>query len=265
MHPDHSSDYIPEEAPDWDALQSHPASSRRRLFAILAWAGAGFAATAALAVLFPFLLTVLLQQPKLFAHADFGWAGGSVTVGLAAFAGICWLALRMNWDDRRPAQILLWSAAMLYAVLINLLAGALDIADSNRDSTWFVEIAAAVLGAGAAALSVLAIAAGIGTGSVLRTLVRWSVIVAVTTVPFILAEPDISWAGVISGLVLAWTADEAILVAERNPYVPEPALAACLVAGVSAVTLLVILIIVRFVMRIFGFLLEFVAAFYTPR
>lgn len=226
---------------DWE--DAGPAS-RARLFAVLGWAGAGFVGVAVLAAL------VALWSETLFQEVGLRSAGGSVAVGLAVFAGVAWCALQMTWEHRTAAQVLLWSTALVYAVLVNVFVAALDIADGQAGPGLFLFVLGSILLVGAGVLCVLGMAVAIGFEGGGQGFFRWLALLMLVAGPVVYVAPDAWWVGVIGGLLLAWAVDEVVSVALRHPDVPGPALAACLVAVVSAVVLLVIFLVVRFVLRV---------------
>lgn len=226
-------------------------ASRRRLFATLAWAGAGFVGVAVLAsVLVPF-------SQSLFQGVGLSWASVSVAIGFAVFGGVMMLAVGLTEDDRSTAQFLLWGTAAVYAVLVHVFVAGLDVTDGEAAHQLLFFVAGAVLASGGAVLLILALAVAIGFESNGSMFARWLAFVALTAGGVMLLDTDLWWVGLICGIMLAWAVDLTVSVALQHPDVPEPALAACLVAGVSAVVLLVILVVVRFVLR---WVAEFLAA-----
>ena len=232
---------------DWE--DTWPAS-RARLFAVLGWAAAGFTAVAILAAL------IALWSETLFQEVGLRAAGLSVGVGLAVFAGVAWTALQMTWENRTAAQALLWSTTLIYAVLINVFAAALDLGDSSAGWELVLFVVSTVLLVGAGVLCVLGVAVAIGFEGNAKVFFRWLAVLMLVAGPVVYVDPDAWWVGVIGGLLLAWAVDLVISIALHNHDVPGPALAACLVAAVSAVVLLVIFLIVRFVLRFVAGVLE---------
>ena len=152
---------------------------------------------------------------------------------------------RRNVHRRRPgglrrghqrvgAQVLFWVTTMAYAALINVYA-----------FVWVVTAVLVVVGA--AVLAALAIATVIGFESPLRLFLRWGVVIALVTVSVYASDPDFPWFGLGAGFLLAVAIETTIKNALRRRYVPGAALAACLVAGGSAVALLVVYAHLRFV------------------
>ena len=235
------------EPVDWEDVSP---ASRARFFGVLGWAAAGFAAVAVLAAF------IALSSEALFQEVGLRAAGISVAVGLAVFVGVVLMALQMTWQDRIAAQVLLWGTTLVYAVLINVFAAALDLGDGQAGQALFLFVVGSVLLVGIGVLSILGVAVGVGFDDDGKTLFRWLAVLVLVAGPVTFIDPDIWWVGVIGGLLLAWAVDLVVSVALRNPDVPGPALAACLVAAVSAVVLLVILVIVRFVLRFVGGVLE---------
>ena len=218
-------------------------AARKRLFVVIGWAGGGLLATAALAVLFAQIAHTLVGQVELSG------ASTSVVVGLAVFAGVVLVARHPTLAHRRGAHGLLWGAALVYAVLINVFGLALDLGDGELALALSAFVAVAVLGVGAAVLLVVSAAVGIGFEDAGRTPLRWGVSLALLTVPVVLIEPGAWWMGALGGTLLAWTVDAIVMAALDHPEVPEPALAACLVAGIAALVLLVTYLVVRYVLR----------------
>ena len=231
-------------------LEEEPPASRAQLFAVLGWAAAGFAAVAVLAGL------IALWSQTLFQEAGLGAGGISVGVGLAVFVGVVRMALQMTWEDRTAAQVLLWGTALVYAVLINVFAAALDLGGGQAGTALFLFVVAAVLLVGAGVLSVLALAVGVGFEDDGKTFFRWLALLVLVAGPVTFVDPEAWWVGVIGGLLLAWAVHLVVSFALDHPDVPGPALAACLVAAVTAVVLLVILVIVRYVLRFVAGILE---------
>ena len=225
------------------ARESWPVS-RRRLFVTLGWAAAGFAGEAVLTA-----LIVLSEMP--FQGLGFPGAAISVAVGFAVFAGVFLMAFRMTSGNRVSAQALLWLTALAYALLINLFASAMDFGDDQARHQLSLAVAGAVLFVGVGVLLVCAAAVGVGYQSDVRTVLRWLAVLALVAGPVALLQPDAWWVGLLAGLLLAWAVDLVVSEALQHPDVPAPALAACLVAAVSAVVLLVIYAIIRFVWRRF--------------
>ena len=225
-------------------------AERKRLFVVIGWAAGGFVATAALAAVFA------RMAPTLIGQVGLRGASTSVVAGLAVFAGVVLIARHLTLAHRRGAHVLLWGAALVYAVLINVFGLALDLGDAEVSAALSGFVAAAVLGVGAAVLLVVSAAAGIGFEDPGRTLMRWGASVALLTVPVVLIEPGVWWMGVLGGCLLAWAVDAVVMAALDHPQVPEPALAACLVAGIAALVLLVAYLVVRHVLR---FMLTLVA------
>ena len=57
-----------------------------------------------------------------------------------------------------------------------------------------------------------------------------------TPIPYAI-DPELWWVGLIAGFLLAITVEMTLAAALERPHVPEPALAACLVAGVTAIVI----------------------------
>ena len=219
--------------------------SRRRLFTVLGWTAAGFTGEA--------VLTALIVLSEMPFQVGFLGAAVSVAVGFAFFAGVSLMAFRMTSESQASAQALLWLTTLAYALLINVFAAAMDLGDDQARHTLSLIVAGTVLFVGVGVLLVLGIAIGVGYQSDGRTVLRWLAVIALIAGPVALLEPGAWWVGVLGGLLLAWAVDLVVSEALHHPDVPAPALAACLVAAVSAVVLLVIYAIIRFVWRsVFG-------------
>lgn len=218
---------------------------RRRLFAVLGWAGAGFVAITALA----FVLAAAFQD--LLRDVGVLVAALCVGAGLGGFVTVVKIAQGLDEDDRGRAQWLLWSTVLVCAALITVFGAALNVSgDAQLGIAFAVEVALAVAGAGAAVLAILAIAIAVGFEDPLMLFVRWALFIALVAVPVYVVDPELWWVGLIGGFALAVAVEATLNEALKRWYVPEPALGACLVAGVTAVVLLVIYIVVRFVVRL---------------
>lgn len=221
------------------------AGARKRLFTVLAWSGAGFAAIAALSI----ALTAL--SGAVFHDVGIGSAAACVVIGLAGFVAVVGLASHLDAHQRAGAHLLLWATTLAYAVLINVFAAAFTYDDGAHNGHILVSVVAgAVAATGAGVLGVLAIAIAIGFDSPLRSFVRWLTLVGVAAASVIVYEPELWWVGLIAGGLLAFAVEITLNAALERLHVPEPALAACLVAGVTALVLLVIYTLVRFAIRV---------------
>ena len=240
VDPTHPGAPFDEEFPSIEAP-----GARRRLFTILAWAGGGFAAVAALS------LVLAGFSDTLFGDVGIGSAAVCVGIGLVGFVAVVAIARELDEHHRVRAQVLFWVTTIAYAVLINVFAAAFNFDGSAETGFAFVAgVALAVAGVGAAVLGALAIAIVIGFENPFMLFVRWGVFIALVAVPVWAIDPELWWAGLIAGFLLAVAVETTINEALRRWHVPEPALAACLVAGVTAVVLLVIYVVVRFVLRL---------------
>lgn len=218
---------------------------RRRLFSILAWGGCGFAAITVVSMVLAHVFEDHLRDVGL------GVASLCVVAGLIGFVAVVRIAQQLDEHHRTASQVLLWATVVVYAALINVFAAALNLGpDSGLGIEFVGAVAIAVAATGAAVLAVLAIAIAIGIESPLMLAVRWAVFVALVAVPVYVIDSELWWVGLICGFLLAVAVEATINEALKRWYVPEPALAACLVAGVTAVVLLVIYVIARFVFRV---------------
>ena len=222
-----------EEFPSVDA-----SGIRRRLFTVLAWAAGGFVGVAALSMVLASVFGHLLRE------IGFGVAALCVGAGLGGFVLV--VAVSNGLDERRrtAAQALLWATVLVYAVLINPFAAAL------LGAAHVGAVALAVVATGAAVIVILAIAIVIGFEDSPRLFLRWGAVIALVTVPVCVVEAELWWAGLIGGFLLALAVEVTMNEALKRWHVPEPALAACLVAGVTAMVLLVIYVVVRYVVRL---------------
>ena len=102
---------------------------------------------------------------------------------------------------------------------------------------------------GATALTILA--AGVAVGfSVLAMCVRWVTYIAAAIGTLYAIDPELWWVGLIAGFLLSVTVEMTLSAALERPHVPESALAACLVAGVTAIVILVLYALIRFGIRV---------------
>ena len=130
-------------------------------------------------------------------------AGISVAVGLAVLVGVVLMALQMTWQDRIAAQVLLWGTTLVYAVLINVFAAALDLGDGQAGAALFLLVVGSVLLVGAGVLCVPAVAVGVGFEDDGKTFFRSLAVLVLVAEPVIFLDPDIWWVAVIGGLLLA--------------------------------------------------------------
>lgn len=218
---------------------------RRRLFAILGWAGAGFAVIAALSVAMAAIPHGLLDE------IGFRSAATCVTIGLIGFVVVVAIALRLDEHQRAGAKVLLWATVVAYSGVINVFAAALNLTGQAAEGIHLVGlVAGAVAVAGAAIIGTLAVAVSTGFNSPLSAPLRWIILIALAAGPVWGFEPELWWVGVLAGVLLAFTVEMILVAALDYWHVPEPALAACLVAGVTAIVLLVIYTIVRYVLKL---------------
>ena len=204
-------------------------SPRRRLFAVLAWSGTGFAVMAALTLA--------------FADKALGVSllGGAVSAGLGTVGFIAISAIASRLAGRAAAHVLLWATSVFYAAIICVFAASFGIDP--------VLAAGAVVGTGVAVLTVLAFAVATGFGGLAMGM-RWIAFIALATGTLYVIEPGLWWVGLAGGFLLSVTVEMTLGAAFDRPYVPEPALAACLVAGVTAIVILVLFALIRFGIRL---------------
>ena len=220
---------------------------RRRLFTILAWAGGGFAAIAALSLVLASVLAQILGDIGVFA------ATLCVGAGVAGFVAVVRAAQQLDERHVGEAKTLFWITVVACAVLVSVFSTAFNIGgDPQLGLALVVWVALAVVATGAAVIAVLALAVAIGFDDPRMLFVRWGVFIAAVFIPVCVVDSELWWVGLIGGLALAGAVETTVNEALRRWYVPEPALGACLVAGVTTVVLLVIYVVVRFVLRFAG-------------
>ena len=212
---------------------------RTHLLHALGWASAGLAAIVAVS-----LLTspgAGLGPVGVFA------AGACVTGAIAGFWVIALLAKRINPNNTQGAHMLLWGTCAAYAWLINAFAASIGFGAGAE--TWSIaSVPGAVAGTAGVALVSIAITVAIGTDTPGKRWAGAGGIVVVCTVAAEIAGSDMWWLGTVCGIVLARGVGAFLRMAgERKPH--AAALAACLVAGISALALIVAYVIVRDAMR----------------
>jgi len=218
----------------WDGWDDHVPrvtrpGLRRRLYAVLGWSAGGFAAL----VMLTLVLTGLVSGIPIVGGV------ASAVLGLIGFVGVFAFASRVH--DRAGAHVLLWSTSLFYAVLFNLFAATVGLTG--------VMAAGAVAATATAVLAILALAVAIGFGR-MAMFVRWLTFLALVTGTVSVIAPELWWVGLVAGFLLAMVVEMTLGAARTRPGVPEPALAACLVAGVAALVLLVLYALVRYGVRI---------------
>ena len=248
---------------DLDALTENPtsaldeliddwSSSRRRLFAMVGWAGAGLLAIGVFGLLFSFLYPVLAALTG-GALANMRVAGVAVLAGFALFGLIVRHIRRTQYPSRRRAQWLLWLASIACGFLVVVFSGALFVGEqfpSNQFPIFVRFVLPAVGGVAVAMFVVFGVAIGIGyVPSRGRTLARWIALIALVAVPVYTIAPDYVWIGIVAGVVIAWGVDLLVKFAISRPDVPNEAFAACLVTGICAAAMWVVLLLVRYALR----------------
>ena len=216
---------------EWDDdVPAHaPPSHRRRLFAVLRWAACGFAALTALSL----ALTGFVSGIAI--------VGGAVAAGIAVAGFFAVFAMASRLHERAGGHVLLWTTTLAYAVVINVFS-----ASFGFDA---IITMAAVAGTASAALAILALGVAIGFGA-LAMLGRWVIFIGLSTGAALVLAPEMWWVGLVAGFLLAIVVEMTLDVALQRPHVPEPALAACLIAGITAIVLLVIFTLIRFGARV---------------
>ena len=167
--------------------------------------------------------------------------GGLIAAGLGVVGFIAIFAVASQIAHRSGAHMLLWTATVFYAVIINLFSASFGVEP--------LIVAGAVAATGAAVLVILA--AGVAVGfSALAMCARWVTYIAAAIGTLYTIDSELWWVGLIAGFLLSITVEMTLAAALERPHVPEPALAACLVAGVTAIVILVLYAIIRFGIRV---------------
>ena len=205
------------------------------------WSGAGFAVITALSI------ALTARSGTVFHDGGIGSAATCVVIGLAGFVAVVGRASHLHVHQRAGAHLLLWATTLAYAVLINVFAAAFTYDDGAHNGHIFVSAVAAT---GASVLGVLAIGIAIGFDSPFRSFARWLTLVGLAAPSVIDFEPELWWVGLIAGGLLAFAVEMTLEAELERLHVPEPALAAGLVTGVTALVLLVIYTLVRFTIRV---------------
>ena len=205
---------------------------RGRLLTALAWSAGAFAV---IALLSSELARVL--GPMLGVIGMSGAALCAAVAGLA-FLVVLRVAVRLDARERTEAQVLLGGTTLVSALLVIALATAFA-------PTGPVElIPLAVLNVAGTAIAALVIAATIPSRRV-RGLVLSSIVFG----PFLVLTPELWWLGLICALLFVVVVEVMLHHALRMSRAPETALAACLVAGVVVLPVLVLYLGVRFLLR----------------
>ena len=235
-----------------DELLDEWSSPRGRLLAIIGWAEAGLLAIATLGILFSFLYPSLVALTG-GALAGMRMAGVGVVVALALFGVMVRYIARAPYLSRTRAQWILWLASIACGFLVVVFTGALFVGEhgSAYQLTFFIRFVLPAIGAVAVTMFVVfAVAIGIGyRPSKRRTIARWCVLVGLVTVPCYLIAPEHTWVGLGVGVVIAWGTDLLARAAMSRPDVPNEAFAACLVTGICAALLWLVLVLVRHALR----------------
>lgn len=219
---------------------------------MVGWAEAGLFAIAAFGLLFSFLYPVLVALTG-GALADTRVAGVAVIAAFALFGLIVRYLRQVRYPSRRRAQWLLWLASTGCAFLVVVFSGALFVGDQGPGNhfLFFVRfVLPTIAGVAVAMFVVFSIAIGIGYGpSRGRTIVRWTAVTALVAVPAYTLAPDYPWIGIVAGVAIVWGTDLLVKFAISRPEVPNEAFAACLVTGICATLLWVVLVLVRYAVR----------------
>ena len=147
-------------------LHSWP-SARGRLLRVLGWAACGLGATAGISAL------IALFSETLFGALGFGGASIAVAAGLLVFAVVVMFTMRLTTEDKVAAQALLWSTALVYALLMNVFSASLILGDAKLAFGSSVLIAASIFAVGGSVLLVLAVSLVVGFDHPAKTLIRW--------------------------------------------------------------------------------------------
>ena len=216
-------------------------AGRGRLFAALGWAAVGLAATAGLAIGVDRLPISLLDDIGL-------WGGtGAVIIAVVAFFVVVGAASGAE-DDAGLGHLLLWSTCVVDALLINVFTSAFGFIGPMYGYDLIELTAGLVAVSGAAVLAILAIAIAIGIESTGQHVLRWLALIGLVTGACMAFDTDMWWVGLLAGFALANAVDVTLRCATAD-NVGAPALAACLVAGITALVLVVLLALIRFVVR----------------
>ena len=207
---------------------------RRRLFTALAWVGAGYTV---IAVLAPALAEL---SYRLVAGLEQLSASLCAVAGVAGFVAVLCIGNRLDRRNRTGAQVLLWSTVISYTVFINLAFAGFD---SGARST-IEHVPPAVVNVGGSALASLLIAVAVRS-----VVLRVCVFVLVVLGPFLVLAPELWWFGLLCAVLLVVAVEVALHHALKLAYIPEPALAACLIAGFVVLPLAVFYVLVRFLLR----------------
>ena len=205
-----------------------PPHVRGHLLTALAWAAGAFAVLALLSSELARLLGPFL--------GDIGMSGAALCVLLSglAYMVVSRIARRLDARERTDAQVLLFGTTLVSALLVSFLATAFV----SGDALEFIPIA--VLNVAGSAIAALIIAVTIPT-RFLRGLVLSSIVLG----PFLVLAPEHFWLGLVCAFLLIVAVEVVLHHAREMVSVPEPALAACLVAGIVALPVLVFYVAVR--------------------
>ena len=215
-----------------DVPSLEPPEARRRLFTALAWSAGAFAVIGAVSPTAASAAPIL--EPSL--------PGAVLCVALATlgFVEVSRVARRLDARDGTRAHVLLWATTLAYAGLASGLAGALGVAPDAQAEV----VPQAVLNVAGSAVAALVIAVAIPVRA-LRGLVLSLIVLG----PFLVLAPELLWLGVVCAVLLVLAVEAALHHALAMRDVPEPALAACLVAAVGALPVAAVWLSVRFLLR----------------
>jgi len=222
--------------------------SRSRLFSVYAWTFCGLAATALLtAAILYFTKNQGLPLPT-------GGLGASVTIAAILFLVVMKVSSQLNPNDEGTAYFLLClvpvSNALLACTFPGLITNMFGSEDMSLQKETIKLLATVYFVVSSAVIIILPINILIGFGSTEQGIFRWIVNIAIITIPIIaLQGPESWWIGLVGGFLFAHIVSAAFKIATNNPQIPSPALAACLVAGVGFVVLLIVYLIIRFTLR----------------
>lgn len=206
----------------------------RRLFTALAWAAGAFAVIAVLSPEAASILHAVSLEP--------GPAGAAlcVAVGVLGFMLVLRLARGLDAGNRTEAHMLLWATTLVYAGLVSGLACAFGVGAQSQAE--FVPVA--VVNVAGSAVAALVIAVAIAT-----RLVRGVVFFSIVVGPFLVIAPELLWLGLVCALLLVVAVEATLHQALQMTRVPEPALAACFVAGLLALPVVFVHVTVRVLLR----------------
>lgn len=244
------------EYADQDALDQAASAwgrSRSRLFSIYAWTFCGLVATALLAA------AILHFTENRGLPLPTGGLGASVVISAILFLVVMKVSRGLNPDDEGTAYFLLClvpvSNALLACTFPGLLTNMFGSEDMSPQTDIIILLTIIYSVFSSVIIIILPINILIGFNSTEQAIFRWIVNIAIIAMPPIISPegPEPWWIGLMMGLIsgfgFAYLVSAAFKIATNNPQIPSPALAACLVAGVGFIVLLIVYLIIRFTLR----------------